>query len=117
MRHVPMPGASGMGILFGIAAFVATLLLIAIIVALVVYFVRRNKNQPGPVAGRRPPAVSALQILDERLASGQIEIDDYLNRKAALLGEPAKPTEWTPTPAPDVTPPPTAEQPEAPAKD
>ncbi len=113
MRYPPMPGPSGLGILFGIAGFVGTLLLIAIAVSLVIYFVRRNKNHPVAAPGQRPPAQSALQILDERLASGQIEIEDYQNRRAALLGEVPQSPQWTPTAAPDA---PTTEQPEAPAK-
>jgi len=103
-----------MGFLFGIAGFVGTLLLIAIAVVLVIYFARRNKNSPVAAPGQRPPAQSALHILDERLASGQVEIEDYLNRRAALLGQVPQQPQWTSTAAPDA---PTTEQPEAPAKD
>jgi uncharacterized membrane protein len=98
MRYSPMPYGNGAGLLFGIAGFVGTLLLITLIVVLVVYFVRRGKHpQAGP--GHRPPAPPALQILDERLARGEIDIPDYLNRKAALLEQPATQKEWTPAPA------------------
>jgi hypothetical protein len=45
-----------------------------------------------------PPA---LQILDERLARGEIEVEDYMTRKAALLGNAGPVTnEWTPQHAP-----------------
>ena len=56
----------------------------------------------------RPMMPPALQILDERLANGDIEVEDYMTRKAALLGSTGPvANEWTPeTPAPP--------QPEAP---
>lgn len=41
---------------------------------------------PGPPPAPRPPA-NAVQILDERLARGDIDVDDYLTRRAALLGD------------------------------
>jgi len=93
-----MPGGSGLGILFGIAGFVGTLLLIALIVVLVVYFVRRRKSQPGGQQGHSTasPVSPALQVLDHRLANGEIEIEDYLNRKTALLAAAPQPAEWAP---------------------
>lgn len=99
MRHY-MPG-SGFGVLFGVAGFLGTLLLLAGITALIVYLVKRSKGaHPGhPHYHPRPATSPAIQVLDERLARGEIEIEDYLNRKSALLGEPSKPTEWTPPPA------------------
>ncbi len=33
--------------------------------------------------------------MDERLAKGEIDVPDYLERKAAMLGEHPRPTEWT----------------------
>jgi putative membrane protein len=113
MRYTPMPYGNGVGILFGIAGFVGTLLLIALVVVLVVYFARRGKHpQAGPGPG--PVAPPALQILDERLARGDLEIQDYLNRKAALMGQDPQSSPWTPTPSPEV---PTTDQPGAPGKD
>ena len=48
-----------------------------------------------------PPA---LQILDERLARGEIEVEDYMTRKAALLGASGPVTnEWTPQQPPAAT--------------
>jgi putative membrane protein len=42
---------------------------------------------PGPVGPVGPPTMSsALQILEERYARGEIERDDYLRRKQDLLG-------------------------------
>lgn len=42
--------------------------------------------QPGHPAPPGPRS-SALQILDERLAGGDIDVDDYLTRRAALTGD------------------------------
>lgn len=44
------------------------------------------QSGPGPPPVPQPPA-SAVQILDERLARGDIDVDDYLTRRAALLGD------------------------------
>lgn len=113
MRFGPMGGGMmGNGLLFGIAGFSFTLLVIGLITALVVLLVRRGKHGPGPRPNPgRPPfafAPPALQLLDERLARGEIEVSDYLERKAAMLGEHPRPTEWTnpaPTASPEPNPP------------
>lgn len=94
MRYMPMY-SGGLAMFVGFAAFVATLLVIAAIVAIVI--ASRRKKGLGPVPPR-PMAPPALQVLDERLARGEIEIDDYLNRKAALLGGVPSPAEWRPGP-------------------
>ncbi len=44
-----------------------------------------------------PHPADALRILDERLARGDIDVDDYLTRRAALTGEPNG-TEFSPSP-------------------
>jgi uncharacterized membrane protein len=118
MRHFPAPGGgmSGSGMLFGFLGFIGTLVVLALLTLLVVHLVKRAKGRtfgpggPGPMghhAMHHPPMPPALQILDERLANGDIEVEDYMTRKAALLGSagPAA-NEWTP----QATPP----QPEAP---
>lgn len=99
MRNLPSSNG-GFQFLLGMAGFVGTLLVLAIIAGLIIYLVKRSKpttNLPGqprmPVG--MPPA---MQILDERLAKGEIEIEDYLNRKTAMLGEAPKPNEWQPAP-------------------
>lgn len=102
MRYYPGPHG-GMGIWFGIAGFVGTLLVIALIVALVVVLVRRNKQPSVPVhPGAGNPAV---HLLDQRLAAGEIDIADYQARKAALTGEAPPRPEWTPPPAEPPAPP------------
>lgn len=102
-RH-PMPGGTGFGMVYGLAGFVGTLVFLGLI-ALVVYLIVRRNKQGHPVApGHRPPMPPAVQILDDRLARGDIDVEDYLNRKAALAGDGPKPTEWTPTPPGDSAP-------------
>ena len=102
MRHFPGPGMSGSGMLFGMLGFIGTIVLLGLITLLVVFLVKRGKHGAGRPAGyghphHQPPLPPALQILDERLARGEIEVEDYMTRKAALLGA-AGPVsnEWTP---------------------
>ena len=104
MRYGPMGGGSGHALLFGVGGFICTLLVIGLITAFVIFLVKRSKRgpghlgRPGPGFGHHPhwqPMPPALQILDERLARGEIEIADYVERKAAMLGEHPRPTEWT----------------------
>jgi putative membrane protein len=98
-------GMGGGGLLFGVAGFICTLLVIGLITAFVLFLVKRSKQGPGPHRQHgRPPSAPflppALQLLDERLARGEIDVPDYLERKAAMLGEHPRPTEWTATESP-----------------
>lgn len=74
--------------LFGL--FIAALVITAIvflIIALVRYSKRNNSSgdvKP-PVAQVSPYAGQALQILDERLARGEIDTEEYRRRKDELL--------------------------------
>ena len=52
----------------------------AVVVLLVVWAVR-----PGTTSGP-PHAEGALHILDERLARGEIDTDEYRERRAVLVG-------------------------------
>lgn len=104
MRHFPGPYSNGMGLWFGIAGFIGTLLVIGLIVALVVILSRRNK-QPGAPLAPQPAATAALQVLDHRLATGEIDIADYEARKAALLGTASVPPSPPASTPPDSTPP------------
>ena len=106
MRHFPGHGMNGSGMLFGMLGFIGTIVLLGLITLLVVYLIKRNKDTAGSPAGfghphQRPPMPPAVQILDERLARGEIEVEDYMTRKAALLGASGPVSnEWTPQPTP-----------------
>lgn len=101
MRHYPGPGAGGGNMLFGIFGFIGTLVLLGLIALFVIYLVKRSKGKAAPAGfghpNYSPPMPAAVQILDERLARGEIEVEDYMTRKAALLGAAGPVTnEWTP---------------------
>ena len=84
MRYYPGPaGMHGGWFIYGLIGLVGTLVVLGLITWLVVFLVRRAKS---PTIGEtaQPPTASALHLLDERLARGDIEIDDYNARKAAL---------------------------------
>ena len=98
MHRFPMPEGTGLGMMFGVAGFVGTLVFLTLIVVLVVYLVRGNKQAQPVAPGFHGPLPPAVQILDDRLARGDIDIEDYLHRKAALMGDVPHPTEWMPTP-------------------
>ena len=66
----------GWGILWMIASWV-------LIVALVVWLVRSFSSGGSGGAGRKP---SPLDILDERLARGEISSDEYEERRRSLVG-------------------------------
>lgn len=101
MRHAPFHSG------FAFWHFGSMLLLGLAIALLVIWLLKRRKggqphhlNHQGWHAGPPPfppqPPSSALQILEERLARGDIDVDDYLSRRAALLGDRPNGTEFTP---------------------
>lgn len=55
---------------------------------------------PGAPTAPPGPRASALQILDERLAGGDIDVDDYLSRRAALTGDLPHGAVYRPAPDP-----------------
>ncbi len=96
-----------MPLLHMIASGIGCLIALAVTVALIVLVVKLLKGwrPKGNVAGWVPqtaaatptaapedPTDSALRILSERLASGEIEVEDYYARRTALKGpDPHKP--------------------------
>lgn len=104
IRH-QMP-AHSMGILPYIIQGVFTLIFLALIVTLVMVLVRKyrkgNLHLATFVGAAQAPSAesdpynSALKLLNERLANGDIDVDDYYTRRTALKG-------------PDPTPGPTTE--------
>ncbi|MFT3971181.1 MAG: hypothetical protein QM695_13120 [Micropruina sp.] len=140
-------GGGGFGFLHLIAGLVGLALFVAVVLGLVALalgiarkkgWVSAWKRRHGPGRGRHPEPGApphgspgpweALRILDERLARGEIEIDDYHARRNALDGAgyppfqqpPAPPTPPAP-PAPQAPghppdgQPPTREEPQQPA--
>ncbi|MFZ0530436.1 MAG: SHOCT domain-containing protein [Propionicimonas sp.] len=110
----------------GVLGFVGTLAFLGLTALLIVFLIKRYKNhgKPGSPAGfgmghhHHPPMPPALQVLDERLARGEIEIEDYVARKAAMLGTGPTPNEWAPPPPqprPAPAPGPVSEPPASPA--
>lgn len=113
MRHGG--GMHGGGsLIWGLMGFVGTLVVLALLALLVVYLIKRAKGgqfRPFQPGGPRPAVpMSALQVLDDRLAKGEVDVEDYLTRRAALMGETGFKNEWTPQAA---APAPAAEQPVA----
>lgn len=61
------------------------LLILALLIAAAVWFFRRNDRSGGEATPsiRRP---SALDVLEERYARGEIDRDEYLQKKRDLTG-------------------------------
>lgn len=86
------------------------LLLLALAIALLVFWLVKRRNgdfpkgahhhgwHPTPPPFAPQPPSAALQVLDERLARGDIDVDDYLTRRAALLGDRPNGSEFRPAP-------------------
>ena len=107
----------GPNIFFGMVHGLFTLALLAGLAVLIIMIVKKKKGMhPGPgfMPGHhplhQPPMGDALRILDERLARGEIEVDDYMARRTALLGDRAPGMDYRghaeQPPAPPTPPPP-----------
>jgi len=71
------------GWLFGLISVVASLLFLLAIIAVIVALVRSSQRRDTT----RPPSTSgALSILEERYARGEIDRDEFLERRAVLHG-------------------------------
>jgi uncharacterized membrane protein len=65
-------------------------LLLGLLVAGLVYLIqllRSGQANANPLASTRVPADQALEILRERLAKGEIEVEDYEARRRVLLNQ------------------------------
>ncbi len=78
--------AIGEGIFVILAALVSLAFQVGIVV-LGVVIAWRWLHRPGGLAAKsRQRDKTALEILDERFASGEIDVHDYEDRRARLLG-------------------------------
>ncbi len=91
MRY-PRPDHT-LGVLPYIMQGVFTLIFLALVVTLVIVLVKkyRKGNLNLPTFAATPtvesdPYLSALKMLNERLASGDIDVDEYYARRTALKG-------------------------------
>ena len=64
-----------------IFSILATVIFVALIVALIVWMVSPNSRSDGASAGR---GESPRDILDRRLASGEIDVEQYAQLREAL---------------------------------
>jgi uncharacterized membrane protein len=93
-----------MGILPYIVQGVFTLIFLALIVTLVIVLVKKYRHgklhlpafAAAAPSAENDPYLTALKLLNERLANGDIDVDDYYTRRTALKGPDPTPG---PTPA------------------
>lgn len=85
---VPLRGG-GFGGGFGIVSLVV----IALLIGLVIYLLLRDRKRTAPVAAAPivQPQDDALRVLADRLARGEIGVDEYQERVAVLRGTPLVP--------------------------
>jgi putative membrane protein len=76
-----------------IFSILGTLIILALIVAAIVWIVSAAGNRGG---GRAAPAVSAREILDQRLASGEIAPEQYDQLREKLDATAAKSSDQRP---------------------
>lgn len=71
---------------YGALHMIIWLLILALVIAGIVWFGRgmmRQSNAP-QLSARRPPG---LEVLEERYARGEINRDEYLQKRRDILGE------------------------------
>ena len=76
----------GFGAGGGLLWLLVIVLVVVGVVGLVVYLMRPSRHAPPPSTPPTPPADSALQILRERFARGEIDQAEYEERRRALGG-------------------------------
>lgn len=72
---------------FGVLHMIIWLLILALLIAAIVWFARtmtQRSSETPQAAARRPPG---LDILEERYARGEINRDEYLQKRRDILGD------------------------------
>jgi putative membrane protein len=82
--HSDMMGWGGGSLLGPFGMFLWLVFLVLLVIAVVWFFRRPDRSgEERPPAVRRP---SALDVLEERYARGEIDRDEYLQKKRDLTG-------------------------------
>ena len=82
-----------------ILSVLLTLIIIALVVAGIVWLVSALGNRENRPATSQTPEASAREILDRRLASGEVTVEQY-NELRETLGDPAPTARGTGPPRP-----------------
>jgi uncharacterized membrane protein len=85
--RVPMNGLASLDIISHILGMLIFVAFIAIIVIIIVRLIKRGNNphQMHGGNGQRPLVLSAVEILDTRLAKGEITVEEYKVLKKEIL--------------------------------
>jgi len=81
IAHAYWGGPGWWGVVGGLVSLVFLVLVVVLIASLV-----RNRPAAGPAA-----STSAIRILEERYARGEMSRDEFVERRAALSGPPKAP--------------------------
>lgn len=80
---------SGLHLVFGFISFFATLAVLAFLAFVIIRVIKKkggwNRLHFDPPPAPPAPGPDALRILDDRLARGDISVEDYTARRNALL--------------------------------
>ncbi len=97
MRHMPpTTGTSGSYLPYMIMHGIGSLLMLALFVTLAIVLIKKYRkgtlHAPTFMGAHRAavvendPYLSALKILNERFAKGELDVDEYYSRRTALKG-------------------------------
>ncbi len=79
-----MNGMMGWGWLGAVLGLLILMLVAAVLTAGLIYLLRALRHSGGIGVGTQDPGDRSRQILDERYARGEIDHDDYEQRRRAL---------------------------------
>jgi uncharacterized membrane protein len=92
----PTPGTSGSYLPYMVMHGIGSLLMLALFVTLAIVLLKKYRkgqlHAPAFMGAHRvgnvenDPYLSALKLLNERLAKGEVDVDEYYARRTALKG-------------------------------